>query len=149
MEQEVDLKNITITDAFWASRQKLVAEVVIPYQEAILRDAVPGAEKSHAIANFRIAAGQEQGEFYGMVFQDSDLAKWLEGAAYSLAIHPDEALEARVDEVIATIAAAQQEDGYLDTYFILKEPDHKFQNLQECHELYCAGHMMEAAAAYF
>ena len=87
MEQEVDLKNITITDSFWASRQKLVAEVVIPYQEAILRDAVPGAEKSHAIANFRIAAGQEQGEFYGMVFQDSDVAKWLEGAAYSLAIH--------------------------------------------------------------
>ena len=118
MEQELDLKNITITDAFWASRQKLVTEVVIPYQEAILRDAVPGAEKSHAIANFRIAAG-------------------------------DAALEARVDEVIATIAAAQQEDGYLDTYFILKEPDHKFQNLQECHELYCAGHMMEAAVAYF
>ena len=149
MEQELDLKNITITDAFWASRQKLVTEVVIPYQEAILRDAVPGAEKSHAIANFRIAAGQEQGEFYGMVFQDSDVAKWLEGAAYSLAIHPDAALEARVDEVIATIAAAQQEDGYLDTYFILKEPDHKFQNLRECHELYCAGHMMEAAVAYF
>lgn len=149
MEQEIDLKKVRITDEFWASRQKLITEVVIPYQEKILNDAIPGVEKSHAIANFRIAAGQETGEFYGMVFQDSDLAKWLEGVAYSLAIHPDAALEKRADQVIDTIAKAQQSDGYLDTYFILKEPEHKFQNLQECHELYCAGHMMEAAVAYY
>ncbi len=84
-----------------------------------------------------------------MVFQDSDVAKWLEGVAYSLAVKPDPALEARADEMIEIIEKAQQPDGYLDTYFIIKEPEHRWQNLQECHELYCAGHMMEAAAAYY
>lgn len=91
----------------------------------------------------------EEGEFYGMVFQDSDVAKWLEGVAYSLIVSPDADLEKRADAIIDIIAAAQQSDGYLDTYFIVKEPEKKFQNLQECHELYCAGHMMEAAAAYY
>ena len=122
---------------------------VIPYQEKILNDEIPGAEKSHALANFRIAAGMEQGEFYGMVFQDSDVAKWLEGVAYSLAVKPDEALEKRADAVIEVIEKAQQEDGYLNTYFTIKEPEHRWQNLQECHELYCAGHMTEAAVAYY
>ncbi|MGF7143018.1 hypothetical protein HNQ56_001440 [Anaerotaenia torta] len=148
MNREVDIKNIKIRDEFWSSRQKLVKEVVIPYQEKILNDEIPGVEKSHALANFRIAAGLEEGEFYGMVFQDSDVAKWLEGVAYSLAVSPDPELEARADAVIDVIEQAQQADGYLNTYFTIKEPEHRWQNLHECHELYCAGHMMEAAAAY-
>ncbi len=148
-QTEIDLKKFAINDSFWSPRQELVSKVVIPYQEKVLNDEIPGVEKSHAIANFRIAAGLEEGEFYGMVFQDSDLAKWLEGVAYSLAISPDAGLEKRADAVIDLIERAQQPDGYLDTYFIIKEPDHKFQNLQECHELYCAGHMMEAAVAYY
>ena len=110
---------------------------------------MPGVEKSHAIENFRIAAGLSEGEFYGMVFQDSDVAKWLEGVAYSLAVKPDNELEARADEIIDIIEKAQQPDGYLDTFFIVKEPEHRWQNLQECHELYCAGHMMEAGVAYY
>lgn len=142
------LKQIKITDRFWSHYQELVMDTVIPYQEKILNDEIPGAEKSHALANFRIAAGLEKGEFYGMVFQDSDVAKWLEGVAYALAVRPDEELEARADKVIDIIEKAQQEDGYLNTYFTIKEPEHRWQNLQECHELYCAGHMMEAAAAY-
>lgn len=147
--KDLDIHKFKTEDAFWSARQKLVSEVVIPYQEKVLNDEIPGVEKSHALANFRIAAGLEKGEFYGMVFQDSDVAKWLEGVAYSLAISPDPGLEKRADAVIELIAAAQQPDGYLDTYFIVKEPEKKFQNLQECHELYCAGHMMEAAAAYY
>lgn len=79
-----------------------------------------------------------------MVFQDSDVAKWLEGVAYSLIIKPDAALEKRADDIIDIIAAAQQPDGYLNTYFTIKEPEHRWQNLLECHELYCAGHMMES-----
>ena len=149
MNREIDLKNVEIKDGFWSDRQKLVTDVVIPYQEKILDDAVPGAEKSHAFANFRIAAGLEEGDFYGMVFQDSDVAKWLEAVAYSLTIKPDPELEARADAVIDIIEKAQEPDGYLNTYFIVKEPNHKWQNLLECHELYCAGHMMEAAAAYY
>ena len=80
----------------------------------------PEWKKSHAIENFKIAAGLSQGEFYGMVFQDSDVAKWLEGVAYSLIIKPDAALEKRADDIIDIIAAAQQPDGYLNTYFTIK-----------------------------
>ena len=141
------LHAVRVTGGFWASRQRLMTDVTIPYMERILRDEVPGAEKSHAIANFRLAAGEETGAFYGMVFQDSDVAKWLEAAAYSLALKPDAELRRRVEETVALIARAQQPDGYLGTYFTVKEPQNRWKNLLECHELYCAGHMMEAACA--
>lgn len=147
--REVSLTKIKVEDSFWSERQKLIADVVIPFQEKVLNDDVEGVEKSHALANFRIAAGLEEGEFYGMVFQDSDVAKWLEGAAYSLILKPDAELERRADEIIEVIEKAQQPDGYLNTYFTIKEPEHRWQNLEECHELYCAGHMMEAAVAYY
>ncbi|NLB91319.1 MAG: glycoside hydrolase family 127 protein, partial [Clostridiales bacterium] len=146
---QVSVKNVTVNDSFWSQIQNLVMDVVIPYQADILEDKVPGAEKSRAIENFRIAAGEAEGEFYGMVFQDSDLAKWLEGVAYALALRPNPEMEKKADEVIALIGKAQEEDGYLNTYFTLKEPEHKWQNLQECHELYCSGHMIEAAVAYY
>ncbi|MDF2906257.1 MAG: hypothetical protein K0R34_1578 [Herbinix sp.] len=145
----IELNKIKIKDEFWTSRQSLITDVVIPYQEKILEDKIPGVEKSHAFANFRIAAGLEQGEFYGMVFQDSDVAKWLEAVAYSLSIKPDADLERRADGIIDIIAQAQQADGYLNTYFTIKEPEKRWTNLHECHELYCAGHMMEAAAEYY
>lgn len=147
--QEINLKNVKLHDGFWSPFQDKIIDMVIPYQEKILRDEIADAEKSHAIANFRIAAGLEEGEFYGMVFQDSDMAKWLEGAAYSLRVRENKELEARLDEVIEIIRKAQQPDGYLDTYFIIKEPDKKWQNLLEGHELYCAGHMIEAGVAYY
>lgn len=147
--KEIRENQVRISDAFWSQMQDKVIDVVIPFQEKVLNDEVPGVEKSHAIENFRIAAGLSEGEFYGMVFQDSDVAKWLEGVAYSLAVKQDPELEARADKIIEIIEKAQQPDGYLDTYFIIKEPEHRWQNLHECHELYCAGHMMEAAAAYY
>lgn len=147
--KDVSLAKIQIDDGFWSERQNLIADVVIPFQEKVLNDEVEGVEKSHALANFRIAAGLEEGEFYGMVFQDSDVAKWLEGVAYSLVVKPDPELEQRVDAIVDVIEKAQQEDGYLNTYFTIKEPEHRWQNLHECHELYCAGHMMEAAVAYY
>ena len=145
--REIPLNLVRITDAFWSPRQRLMTDVTIPYMERILRDEVPGAEKSHAMSNFRMAAGEETGKFYGMVFQDSDIAKWLEAAAYSLALKPDPALEARVDDVVALIGRCQQPDGYLNTYFTVKEPENRWANLLECHELYCAGHMLEAGVA--
>ena len=145
--REIPLLRVKITDDFWSPRQDLIVDVVVPYMERILRDEIPGAEKSHAIANFRMAAGEEAGEFYGMVFQDSDVAKWLEAAAYSLVLKTDADLSARVDDVVALIARCQQSDGYLNTYFAVREPANRWRNLLECHELYCAGHMMEAAVA--
>jgi uncharacterized protein len=148
------LKMFTVSDSFFGRYEKLVIDTVIPYQEKILNDAIPGIEKSHAVENFIQAAamnetGKCSGEFYGMVFQDSDVAKWLEAAAYSLSQKADPALEKRCDDMIALIGRAQKNDGYLDTYFTVKEPGRQWTDLQEAHELYCAGHMMEAAAAYY
>ena len=146
---EPDLHKLKINDPFLGQYQQLVRDVVIPYQWDALNDRIPEAEPSHAITNFRIAAGLEQGEFYGMVFQDSDVAKWLEAVAWSLCQKPDPALEKTADEVIDVVAAAQCEDGYLNTYFTVKAPGERWTNLAECHELYCAGHMIEAGVAYF
>ncbi|SIS75053.1 glycoside hydrolase family 127 protein [Alicyclobacillus vulcanalis] len=134
---------------FWSRYQQLVREVVLPYQYEILNDRVPGVEPSGAIRNFRIAAGLEQGEFTGMVFQDSDVAKWLEAVGYALKTKRDPALERMADDVIDLVVAAQQPDGYLNTYFTIKEPGKRFTNLMDCHELYGAGHMIEAAVSYY
>lgn len=147
------IKRFAVADGFWGRYVRLVRDVVLPYQEDALNDRIEGAEKSHCIENFRMAAeklrtGKCEGGFYGMVFQDSDVAKWLEGAAYSLAQHEDAALKRRCDEIIELIGQAQHEDGYLNTYFTVKEPDKRWTNLHEAHELYCAGHMIEAAVAY-
>ena len=146
---EVDLHKLKINDPFLGQYQQLVRDVVIPYQWDALNDRIEEADPSHAIENFRIAAGRQEGEFYGMVFQDSDLAKWLEAVAWSLCQKPDPGLEKTADEVIELVAAAQCEDGYLNTYFTVKAPEERWTNLAECHELYCAGHMIEAGDAYF
>lgn len=145
----IPLKNVKINDGFWGAYTEIAINKIIPYQWLAINDLVPDAEPSHAIKNFRIAAGLEEGEFGGYVFQDSDVAKWLEAAAYRLTIAPDKELEKTADEVIDLLEKAQAEDGYLDTYFQIKEPDKRFTNLLDCHEFYCAGHMTEAAVAYY
>ena len=145
----VALRDVQVADGFFSRYADLVREEVIPYQWEALNDRIPGAEKSGCIRNFRIAAGQEAGEFTGMVFQDSDIGKWLEAVAYSLTTPPDAALKRTADEVIELLEAAQREDGYLDTYFIVKDPKNRWKCLRDCHELYCAGHLLEGAVAYW
>jgi DUF1680 family protein len=143
------LKDIRIDDPFWNRYITLITRVVLPYQWEILNDRVPGAAPSYCLANFRIAAGDAEGERRGTCFQDSDAGKWLEAAAYSLALHPDPELEKHADEVIDLISRSQCEDGYLNTYFTLTEKGGRWSNLTEGHELYCAGHLIEAAVAYY
>jgi uncharacterized protein len=143
------LSETRITGGFWAGKVDMVAREMLPYQWLALNDEVPGAEPSHAVQNFRIAAGEADGEFMGTIFQDSDIAKWLEAASYSLSHHPDPELEARVDEVIRLIAKAQRPDGYVNTYFIVARPEKRWADLAWGHELYCAGHLFEAAAAHY
>lgn len=145
----IPLNQIHIDDQFWNKYLKLVRDVIIPYQWDILNDRIEGVETSHCIHNFRIAAGETSGEFMGAVFQDTDVAKWLEAVGFALSIRRDEALERLADETIDLIGRAQQPDGYLNTYFTIKEPDLRWTNLMEGHELYTAGHMMEAAVAYY
>ena len=151
--ERIPVKSFSADNGFIGKMQKLVREEVLPYQYNILNDAIPGIEKSHAIENIRLAAEKLRGkdvkpdEFYGMVFQDSDVAKWIEAAAYALAAGEDPELEKAVDETIQLYGASQHEDGYVDSYFTVKCPDKMWTNICDAHELYCAGHMMEAAVA--
>ena len=142
------------SSGFIGEYQKLIKDTVIPYQYSVLCDKAEDTEQSHVIDNFINAAkalrGEDTGDgFYGMVFQDSDAAKWLEAVGYSLAIFPDEDLEKTADEVIDIIAQAQDSDGYLNTYYTIKDKDKRWTNILEGHELYCSGHMIEAAVAYY
>lgn len=88
-------------------------------------------------------------KFYGFVFQDSDFAKWIEAVGYSLVNHPDPELEKTADEAIDIVCAAQADNGYLDTYYIINGMDRIFTNLRDHHELYCFGHLVEGAVAYW
>lgn len=155
------MSKTTVTDPFWQGYRQLVRERMIPYQWSVISDEadvhietendntpIAAIEHSHAIQNLKIAAGQATGDFYGFWFQDSDVYKWLEAVAYTLADEPDAALQAKADGVIALIAAAQEPGGYLDTYFQIRAPKRKFQHVSESHELYCMGHYIEAGIAY-
>ncbi len=107
-------------------------------------------EETGRIDNFRHASGATpRGDFRGHIFNDSDVYKVLEGVAYSLHTHPDPEMKARLDEIIDLIAGSQQEDGYLNTWFTVAKPDDRWKNLGSDHELYCAGHMFEAAVAHY
>lgn len=148
------INSVEVTGGFWKKYQKITVENIIPYQEKAIKDQIEGIEPSHAVDNFinagkKLAGAKDYADFYGMVFQDSDVAKWLEAASFSLAKYPDEKLSARIDELIELVSKAQESDGYLDTYFTLKRPDQKWKNLHDAHELYCAGHFIEAGVAHY
>ena len=175
----LSIERVKVTDDFWKSEMELVREEVIPYQWAALNDQVEGAAPSFCMHNFKTAVklNQEKKEkgtafqepiftfrgfeklpedvknpddkFYGFVFQDSDFYKWIEAVGYSLANHPDAELEKLADEAIEIVCAAQQENGYLNTFYILNGQDKIFTNLRDFHELYCLGHLCEGAVAYY
>jgi len=138
--QAVPFTDVHFNDSFWSLRLKVNREISIPHN-------YQWCEQTGRFTNFAKAAKLLDGNFEGIFFNDSDVYKLLEGTAYSLADHPDPALEKRADDVIAWIAAAQQPNGYLNSYFTLKEQDKKWTR-HSMHELYCAGHMIEAAVAY-
>lgn len=94
-------------------------------------------------------ARPEDDKFYGFLFQDSDFSKWIEAVGYSLTQHPDPELERIADEAIDVVCAAQNPDGYLDTYYIINGMDAALTNLRDNHELYCLGHLVEGAVAYY
>lgn len=147
--EKIPMENIRVQDDFWGRFMETARTKIIPYQWEALNDRVPGAAPSYCMRNFRVASGQEEGVFGGCVFQDSDVAKWIEAAAFSLIHHPDPDLEKTVDGAVDLIVSAQQPDGYLDTYYIINGLEKRWTNLRDHHELYCAGHMLEAAVAYY
>ena len=107
-----------IEDCFWSPVISKMCNEIIPYQYEVLNDEIEGIPSSHAIENFRIASGQKNGKYVGMLFQDSDVAKWIEAAAYSLKVNDDPEIRKKIEDVIDLIEQTQQEDGYLDTYYI-------------------------------
>lgn len=145
----IDLQRVQITDSIFGRYLRLLAEEVLPHQWKTLADGDPAAEKTYCIENFRVAAGQTDGRHRGAIFQDTDLYKWLEAVAYCIAAGFGTTLEPLADQAIVLIQAAQGQDGYLNTYITIENPQHRWRNLTEGHELYSAGHLIEAAVAYF
>ncbi len=137
----VSLTEVTLSDGFWAPRLRLNREVTLPAQHRIL-------EETGRIDNFRRASGKKAIEFQGFFFNDSDVYKWLEAVAWSLAREDDPALTRLMEAVIDEVAAAQQPDGYLNTFFVLDKAAERWTNLFAMHELYCAGHLIQAAVAH-
>ncbi|MBQ2434010.1 MAG: glycoside hydrolase family 127 protein, partial [Clostridia bacterium] len=142
-------KNVEIQPSFFKNLMNLAADHIIPYQWRALNDEVPDAAPSYCIRNFKAAAGEIDAPHGGFVFQDSDLAKWIEAASYMLMWRNDPETEKNIDFCVDLIEKAQLEDGYLDTYYILTGIDKRWTNIRDNHELYCAGHMLEAAVAYY
>ena len=135
----VPFTQVSIEDQFWAPRMRTNRERTIPHITRMLRE----TGRIDAFRMKRKPSANGAG-----IFGDSDVAKWLEGVCYDLAIQPDSELTRTVDDVAGLIASAQQPDGYLNTYFTLLAPDKRWTNLRSYHELYCAGHLLEAALAH-
>lgn len=137
----VPLNKVTITDNFWAPRIRRNREVSIPGIYHLCQDT---GRIDMLRPEWKPAKGQEP-----HIFWDSDVAKWIEAASYSLTTHPDPELEHQIDKVVDLFTAIQEDDGYLNSYFINIAPDLRWTNFSFHHELYCAGHLMEAGVAYF
>ena len=148
----VPFTDVTLTDDFWSGRIETNRTVTIPY-------GFEKCEKEGRVRNFERAGGLLEGKYEGkMPFDDSDIYKIIEGASYSLTVHPDPELEKYIDDIIDKIAAAQEEDGYLCTWKTIDpdtapawwvKPGPRWHNLGASHELYNAGHMYEAAVAHY
>jgi DUF1680 family protein len=132
---------VSIEDEFWAPRLRTNRERTIPIEYEQCRT-------TGRFDAFRLN-WQPGMEPVPHIFWDSDVAKWIEAASYTLATHPDPRLEAQLDEIISLVASAQSPDGYLNTHFTVVEPGKRWTNLRDRHELYCAGHLIEAAVAHF
>lgn len=141
MIEQIDFSHVKINDNFWSPRLSKHVSATLP----VCIDQIEN--QTGRIRNFENAAKGE-GEHSGIFFDDSDVYKALEGMAYSLINNPDPELEKKADEWIDKFAAAQQPDGYINTFYTLTGLDKRWTNMDK-HEMYCAGHMIEAGVAYF
>jgi len=140
----VPFSEVQVGDDFWTPRLETSRKVTIPY-------AFDKCEETGRIRNFEKAAGLKEGKHEGIYFDDSDVYKIMEGAAYSLQINPDAKMRQHLDSLIKVMAAAQWEDGYLYTFYSIpqRQPEKRWTNIGAMHEMYCAGHMYEGAAAHY
>lgn len=138
----IPLDGCTFAEGFWTQRQRINRTVS-------LRHGYRQLERHGNFNNLRLAAGTGTGEYRRPVFMDSDVYKWLEAVAYDLVAAPDPELEQMAAAAIDLVAAAQMPDGYLDSYWQVVEPDRRWADLDHGHELYCAGHLFQAAVAFY
>ncbi len=139
--KSIGFENTRITGGFWAERQKLNREVTI-------RSVLDRFEETGRFEAFKFNWKEGSDVPKPHFFWDSDVAKWLESAAYMIALKPDNELENKIEEVIDLIEKNQDENGYFNIYHTVAEPDIRFKN-RDHHELYCLGHLIEAAVAYY
>jgi uncharacterized protein len=135
------LEDVTLADGFWAARQRTNQQVSLGHGFRMLAQA-------GNFDNLRLAGGASGGSYQGPVFMDSDVYKWLEAVAYAAPGGVSLELQEQADQTIGLIQTAQAADGYLDSYYQVVAPDRKWQELNTGHELYCAGHLIQAAVAW-
>ncbi len=133
--------DVTITGGLWASRQQINHAKSLAHGYAMLAAA-------GNLRNMRIAAGWEEGDYSGRNFYDENVYKWLEALGWELGRAPTPALQHMADEVITLVAAVQLPDGYINSYYQTVEPGNQWSDLDHGHELYCAGHLIQAAVAF-
>jgi DUF1680 family protein len=140
----VPFNEVHVSDSFWTPRLETSRKVTIPY-------CFQKCEETGRIRNFEKAAGLMEGKHEGIYFNDSDVYKVMEGAAYSLQVQPDTMMRLYLDKVVRIMAGAQWEDGYLFTFYSIpkRQPEKLWTNVQSIHEQYCVGHMYEGAVAYY
>jgi DUF1680 family protein len=132
---------VTIEGGIWAKRQAVNREAALPHGFRML-------EQAGNFENLRISAGRSRAAYRGPVFMDSDVYKWLEAASFELARQPSAELEALIEQAIDVVEPAQQADGYLNSYYTVAEPGRRWIDFGHGHELYCAGHLFQAAVAH-
>ncbi len=137
----ISIGSISLKEGFWKARLQSNRDVTLPTQFALL-------ESTGRLENFRRVAGESNHPYKGYVFNDSDVYKWLEAASWALVIQNDDQLKPLLDGVITLISKAQDKNGYINTYFSLERAAERWTNLREKHELYCAGHLIQAAVAH-
>lgn len=137
----VPLDSVSLAEGFWLNWQRTNRSVG-------LRHGYRQLEAHGNFHNLRLAAGTAEGEYRTPVFMDSDVYKWLEAVAFALATEPDAELRQMAESAIDFVEAAQEPDGYINSYWQVVEPERRWADLDHGHELYCAGHLIQAAVAY-
>ena len=139
--ETLEFNSISLNEGFWTKKLKVNRETSLRYAFEML-------EKSGNFDNLRIAAGLIKGNYRGYVFLDSDIYKWLEAVAWEVGRKPDKDLLSMADQAITLIAAVQHPDGYINSYVQTREKFEPWADLDNGHELYCAGHLFQAAIAF-